>query len=420
MSVRCAFKDSRDILWIGTDAGLCTFDGKSFRIFKPSEGMKSSQIWAITEDEYGNVWFGSFGDGIFVYDGQSFNQFTQKTGLTDNFVRTLMYSKKHHVLIAGTDKGINVLKADIAKKTFELILSSKTGSNITGLADAGEFIFISVFGFHNPIRYYPLSNKLIDTPKSDFHYPKYSSAVFITSMGDTIFSSNEGVTIYSKKGTVRNDSLGQVFGIEEDKRGNLWFAGWSFPDRIREGGIFCYNGKEFRNFRKSFGIIDREVWSLFYDKLQDILWIGTLNEGLFKVQFGPITKYKVSELYPPQQKINDLLIDSKNRLWISGNHDLIRMEKDQDISKIDNKNIISSFKKYWNAPGRLDVKTLDILIPEHLKDNTDFNFFRLAEDKSGHIIFSNKYGLFSYDPLNNNSGYNVVDLRNEDKNCSLK
>ena len=35
MTIRCIHKDSRGLLWIGTDAGLCTYDGRAFRIIRP-------------------------------------------------------------------------------------------------------------------------------------------------------------------------------------------------------------------------------------------------------------------------------------------------------------------------------------------------------------------------------------------------
>ncbi|MDP3642009.1 MAG: two-component regulator propeller domain-containing protein [Bacteroidota bacterium] len=107
MSIRCVYKDSRGLMWIGTDAGLCTFDGKSFRIFKPSEGLTANKIWAIAEDEEGNLWFGSYGDGLYKYDGIHFKRFTKKNGLIDDRIRVLCYSKNFHCLVAGCEGGVS-------------------------------------------------------------------------------------------------------------------------------------------------------------------------------------------------------------------------------------------------------------------------------------------------------------------------
>ncbi|HRZ21475.1 MAG TPA: two-component regulator propeller domain-containing protein, partial [Bacteroidales bacterium] len=38
-SIRSIFKDSRGLLWIGTDAGVCLFDGKNFKVYNTSHGL---------------------------------------------------------------------------------------------------------------------------------------------------------------------------------------------------------------------------------------------------------------------------------------------------------------------------------------------------------------------------------------------
>ena len=93
MAIRCIYKDTRGLVWMGTDAGLCSFDGQSFRIYKAAEGMTASQIRALAEDEEGNIWIGSLGEGLYKYDGQHFERFTKKNGMADDRVRVLCYSK---------------------------------------------------------------------------------------------------------------------------------------------------------------------------------------------------------------------------------------------------------------------------------------------------------------------------------------
>jgi len=52
------YKDSRGLLWIGTQASLCTYDGKDFLVVKTQDGTMLSRIASITEDSQGNMWFG--------------------------------------------------------------------------------------------------------------------------------------------------------------------------------------------------------------------------------------------------------------------------------------------------------------------------------------------------------------------------
>lgn len=55
-SVVCLYVDSRDRLWIGTnDSGLALYEKGGFTFFNKNEGLKSSSIRAITEDENGDI-----------------------------------------------------------------------------------------------------------------------------------------------------------------------------------------------------------------------------------------------------------------------------------------------------------------------------------------------------------------------------
>src|SRR5690554_3066420 len=59
-NITCLLQDSRGFLWIGTQAGLNRYDGKSFEIFKhdpeDEESISDNMIYDISEDLEGNIW----------------------------------------------------------------------------------------------------------------------------------------------------------------------------------------------------------------------------------------------------------------------------------------------------------------------------------------------------------------------------
>lgn len=407
MGIQCIYKDSRGLLWIGTRAGLCTFDGSSFHIFKKSEGMTASQIWAIAEDDKGNLWFGSMGEGIYKYDGVRFKRFTKKDGLEDDRIRVLYWSKKFNCLVAGGYDYISCIK-DEKITSFRGSLTDKIFFGaVTGIIDAGEFIYITSYSHHNPVRFYPDKNEFISTHDKGMNYPLSSFSSFISSKGDTVFSNyNFGVWLKNKNGILKNDTIGQIFGITEDKRGDLWFASWSIAGMNFSGGVFRYDGKTFQNYTSAFGITDREVWTVFYDREQNILWIGTLNEGLYKIPFSAITRYPPSYFNLEQNNINNLFIDSKNTLWISGDRELIRMSPDGTSSLMDKHQMILTYRRFWNnkritqyPPNfstRLKPVKMDAGLLHDFEKQTKFYFNRVIEDNDGSIIFANEFGLFRY------------------------
>ncbi len=88
-TIRCIYKDSRGLMWVGTDDGLCLFDGKTFTTFTEEDGLVGKLIWDIAEDKDNNLWFSCYGDGLSMYDGISFTNYTSENGLVNNAIRTL-------------------------------------------------------------------------------------------------------------------------------------------------------------------------------------------------------------------------------------------------------------------------------------------------------------------------------------------
>jgi ligand-binding sensor domain-containing protein len=408
MDIKCVFKDSRNFLWVGTDAGLCRFDGKSFKIFKPSDGLSSSRIWAIAEDEQGNLWFGSYGDGLFKYDGRQFTQYTKKDGLSDDRVRVLLYSKKFQRLFAGTQEGFSTIKGDTIISAPEKVFTLFGGGCITGLIEIDSHILITTFGPNNPVRHNPDKNDFVILHDQGKHYPEVSFSGFLRSYGDTVLSrTTRGVRIYGKNGMVEKDTLGQVFSITEDKRGDLWMAAWSCQNMELSGGLFRWDGKTFRNFNESIGIKERGVWTLFYDRDQDILWIGTDTEGLFRVSFPYFKTYTASYFKPEPQKFNDLHLDSDQTLWISGTRELIRMKPDGSYTFMDKYPMVQAYRAFWNDPRQKKIAPMGSTmlkaknaaagqLPEFIKE-TEFNFYQVIQDNSQSMLYSCELGLFRYD-----------------------
>ncbi|MCK5372129.1 MAG: hypothetical protein KAQ62_26390, partial [Cyclobacteriaceae bacterium] len=74
-------EDNGGNLWFGTDAGGVTrYDGKSFTHYTEKEGLSDNSIRSILEDKSGNLWFGTYEGGVSRYDGKSFTHYTEKEG----------------------------------------------------------------------------------------------------------------------------------------------------------------------------------------------------------------------------------------------------------------------------------------------------------------------------------------------------
>ena len=110
-AVYCVLKDSRGIIWIGTDAGLVKYDGFQLKTFTKKNGLAGNFIRDIKEDKKGNLWIACYGDGLSRYDGKKFKNFSTKNGLVHNQIRTLFFSSKNELFI-GTERGLSIFKED--------------------------------------------------------------------------------------------------------------------------------------------------------------------------------------------------------------------------------------------------------------------------------------------------------------------
>jgi len=72
-AIQCLLLDRTNNLWIGTESGLAKLESGSdvFLNLNPAltsvSDQVSNNIKALYEDEYGHIWIGTFGNGLYIY-----------------------------------------------------------------------------------------------------------------------------------------------------------------------------------------------------------------------------------------------------------------------------------------------------------------------------------------------------------------
>jgi len=313
-SIRCVFKDSRGFLWIGTDGGASRYDGITFRNYNSSNGLVGDQVWSIVEDDQGALWFGCYGSGITRFDGNEFKNYTSHDGLVDAFVRVVHYSQANNSLIIGTNSGFSILKGETfinysvenGKLNQPVIVTSI-------LEDDTSYLILS----------YYYQNYLISKRDYTIHVVKtrpfdntFTSSSFIDSRDDTIVGfEKRGIAIFKDHQRTIYEPIGQVFGIVEDCKNTLWLASWN-GGISPPGGLFCYRDGHFTPMNKFFGFTSVLGWCVYWDSNEQLLWYGTLDQGLYKIPLQRFVFYSASYFGETTLKVNDLLVDCQNSLWI--------------------------------------------------------------------------------------------------------
>jgi ligand-binding sensor domain-containing protein len=118
-AVRCIYQDKTGDLWfVNNGAGVCRYDGKSVTNFTEEKGLGNkdfprtlkskigtlARVFTMTEDNAGNIWFGTVDAGAWRYDSKSLTNFTNKDGITSNTIWTI-YKDNAGDLWFGTGGG---------------------------------------------------------------------------------------------------------------------------------------------------------------------------------------------------------------------------------------------------------------------------------------------------------------------------
>ena len=125
--VRAFFEDRNNVIWIATNKGLYSYKVKSKSLnYYNAENSPISDylVRTISQDKEGNLWVGTFGQGIIVVDKNMklIKHFTTESGLYSNMVEHLYCDTKKRMWVA-TGEGLVLFRDTRELSTFEIFTS---------------------------------------------------------------------------------------------------------------------------------------------------------------------------------------------------------------------------------------------------------------------------------------------------------
>jgi PAS domain S-box-containing protein len=130
------FQDKIGRLWFCTeDEGIYIYEKEAVKEFNPHEIFKESKIWAITQDNRNNYWFGHWGKGLIYMSAKdsSLSYFSESDGLIEDNIVSLKYDGKKYLWI-GTNKGISRLDVEEYNRNGKKIIKNYSKSEgFTGI-----------------------------------------------------------------------------------------------------------------------------------------------------------------------------------------------------------------------------------------------------------------------------------------------
>ena len=371
MGITCIFQDSRDRLWVGTqNTGAVCLDIKEGKAvtYDISTAMPSNFIMAFGEDGQGNIWVGTWDNGLARIEPNGIRRFNMGNGTHSQRMRCLARDREGNMLIGTHDAGLEIFKGDRFRSFTE-------------------------------------ADHLVD---------KQVWAILNTREGHLWFGTNGGITILSAEpngiSTVRHLTMqdGQltsnhVRALVEDAEGHVWIG-------TEDGGLFDFNPGNFRpsyNMEVAGSIAENKVTALATGATGE-LWVGTIN-GLVHVERGklPVLLHVPDGL--PGEHVTALYRDRKGAVWVGAAGAGISRITDGKAVPIKLASPISPTSLTEDAQGRLWVGTegQGVLVLQNgalksnynVDDGLSSNSIRsLASTKDGHVWIGTSQGLSEWQP----------------------
>ena len=386
--IKCFFKDSRGLMWIGTEAGLCCFDGSTYKIFNETNGLKYSEVWAIAEDKDHNLWLSLYGNGLAKFDGKKFTYYDKKDGLINNGIRKIVYSKKHNCLIIGTENGLSLFDG----KHFKSFIQ-KTNLNhfqIVGITEIENKTLVTasfdnVYSIHFDTKIQKASLKFEFKPP-----PTYSTFIF---NGNYYSGAGEFNIRDLKSNKEKSYPCPVLWDYAIDDTNTIYSAAWNVTDP--NGGLFQFSNNQLTDITQRANITSTGLWSLYYDKQTKQLWVGSIDKGIYivdlsqqKKTFGP-AYFGLKNL-----EIQCLFNDSNDNKWIGARDNIIILHNDLSYIKFNStqlwKKIDTYFQYYGKSPFNNDFIN-------RYRNRNSFTCFNIVSDKQGYIWATTTFGIFCFD-----------------------
>ncbi|MDI6791788.1 MAG: two-component regulator propeller domain-containing protein [bacterium] len=84
--------------------------------FTTEDGLADNDVWSILEDRTGNLWFGTFNNGVSKYDGKKWFHYPKKRdGLPDNRVFSIIEDKSGNLWFGTWGGGVSKYDLDSSK-----------------------------------------------------------------------------------------------------------------------------------------------------------------------------------------------------------------------------------------------------------------------------------------------------------------
>ncbi|MFL5743382.1 MAG: two-component regulator propeller domain-containing protein [Niastella sp.] len=347
-SVNAILKDRYGLMWFATDDGLNKFDGTNFTVYRYNPGdttsLRTNEVLALHEDRSGNLWIGTSGGGLSMYDRKKdlFVHYPVRTGTPtlsgSDVIRGICSDYRGKIWIAQYE-GLYMLDP-VTQSISKYQLRDEAGRPV-------KTTLLSIFEDSKQRLWIASDNGL-------FQYNVRTNRFRLYENNKTDPSSLP---------------INKIKAVAEDKWGNIWVGTTTGLSRLKpDGSGFVHEGY----------LNGTEINYLAGDD-QGLLWIGTFK-GLYVYniqagQFSVFTHDNRNHQSLSSNGVRCIYVDKHGIYWFGTfQGGICKYDKNLNLFNL---TLSSTFQE-----NRANIAIITAL----------------AENKNGHLLLgTNGNGLYEYD-----------------------
>lgn len=310
--VYCSYRDSKGLLWFGTDKGLVMYNGIRFETFTTFDGAPDNEIFYILEDHHQRLWIQTFNGLLCYYKDGVFH-----TPANTPFLRLKITSAPVNIIRTEKDSSITILRS----ANNEFINIRDDTCRVYQFPDwdksPGEYVINLQMQPHGTYELY--TNKrtiLIDTSRQILKITPTSIPGPLKELQEP-----EGIYTLLSNHTIVTSSGQPVFSFKpgEINRNNITHC------HLSDSNVFITTTDKGLFINHHAPILSSGKFSGITQDITGNYWLTTLNEGIYLIGKDIIRSNAHQANYPG--KIKFAFTDNGTLFYTNSDNNLYRFYK---------------------------------------------------------------------------------------------
>lgn len=307
--ITCLTQTSNGEIWVGhADGQISYIEAGKFHPFQPDEGTPQVPIKAIAEDDLGQVWIATYGEGLYCFRNNRLYNFNSDDGLSSNDIYDMVVLDS--TAWVGTDDGLlacswkenekNIInfgeKEGLTDGIVLSLAANKNGDILMGTHDGG------LFQLSQTIKSSTLKRQIVPIGPSKWEFGPVTAIQPTSGNKFWVGTQNQGLILLEEghhRAVIPNDN-GHIQDFFLDPEGNLWIA------CEVHGLLSTFLGLDFLTLSSS------KIYALYAGDPGHIYY--SIDQGLY--QFD-IYKQESELIFPTSAyPVISIEQDKKGNLWL--------------------------------------------------------------------------------------------------------